>query len=262
MFEPDFGELQLQQLFNAELITRLPAMGIQPIVPTLHEEHYLGWDTGFYVPGLKLPDPSQKNCNLFLQYKLSVLIEGRRGKQYGYWGQPYFRFNIPHWKSPGHPGRGYPDFHQYDALKNLADNGFATFYVTNHTLDLVELLDWANNRVVIDMNPTLDIAQINGQHLCATFTRESDHYFVDSEPEKTAKNLLDTMEETILKGRGTSLNEDIDIIPGLLMEHEIFKGAYQLMEEQMRPQTIESKWLILHYVIFQTLGLMWWKLSV
>lgn len=85
MIEPDFGELQFQQLFNDELIDRLPVFGIQPIIPTLPEEKYLGWDSGFNIPGLKLPDPLQKNCNLFLQYKLSKIVIGSQGGQRHYW---------------------------------------------------------------------------------------------------------------------------------------------------------------------------------
>jgi hypothetical protein len=73
VIEPDFGELQFQQLFNNELVHKLPFSGIQPIIPTQPEEKDLGWDTGFNIPGFEPPDPSQKNCNLFLQYKLAKI---------------------------------------------------------------------------------------------------------------------------------------------------------------------------------------------
>jgi len=262
MINPDFGESQLQQLFNAELITKLPAAGIQPIVPKPHEEQYLGWDTGFYISGLKPPDQNQKNCNLFLQYKLSVVIEGPRGNEWNYWRQPYFRFDIPHWKSPGYGRHQYPDFHQYDALKNLAANGFPTFYVTNHTVDLDELLRWANNKVIVDSNPALDIHEINGRHLVATFTEESDYYLLATEPEKATTVSLDSMKGIILKARRTSLKEDIDIIPRLLVEHEVFTKLYQLEKKERKIDTIESEWLLLHHIIFRVLGLNWWKLSV
>lgn len=262
MIAPDFGELQLQQLFNAELINKLPLQGIQPIVPTSHEEQYLGWDSGFYVPGLKLPDPSQKNCNLFLQYKLSIIIEGPRGNEWSYWGRPYFRFDIPHWKSPGYRRRQYPDFHQYDALKNLAKSGFPTFYVTNHTVDLDELLDWANNRVILDRNPALDIGKINGYHLVATFTEDSEYYLLASEPEKTVKASLDTIKGVILKAPRTSLKEDIDIIPRVLAEHKLFTELYHLQKKEREIDTIESEWLLLRHIIFLVLHLTWWKLSI
>ena len=182
MKEPDFGESQLQQLFNNEFTRKLSAFGIQPIIPTLRQEKELAWDTGFYIPGLKLPNPNQKNCNLFIQYKLSKVIESRQGGQWHYWQQPYFRFDIARWKNAGHPKGNYPDFQQYDALKNLASAGYPSFYVTNRTLNLGELLYWANNNLITDNNPALDIRGVSTQHIVATFTETSMRFPEQSGP--------------------------------------------------------------------------------
>ena len=70
MLEPDFGEHQLQYFIVSELANLLHIPHKQPIVPTPHEEKTLGWDAGFNIPFLKLPNTNQKNCNLFLQFKL------------------------------------------------------------------------------------------------------------------------------------------------------------------------------------------------
>lgn len=264
MIEPDFGEFQLQQLFNNELARKLPAFGIQPIIPTQPEEKDLGWDTGFYIPGLKTPDPLQKNCNLFLQYKLSKIVIGSQGGQWRYWRRPYFRFRIAMWKNTGHPGGNYPDFHQYEALKRLADNGYPTFYVTNSTVDLGELIAWANSKVLTDHNPTLDIRNISDRHIVATFTDDSNHFFLDSNPEKLPKMQIPSkvLKETLTQGVRTSLREDLDIVPKLLSEHDIFISTFEARRRETKLDRIETEWLLLYNTLIQTLGLVWWKLQV
>lgn len=261
MLEPDFGESQFQQLFNDGLIRRLQIFGLQPIIPTLRQERDLGWDTGLNIPGLQVPDPSQKNCNLFLQYKLSKEIKGRSGGQWHHWQQPYFKFEIVKWKNAGHPGGNYPDFHQYRALKQLADNGYLTFYVPNNTLDLEELLDWANNNTIVDNNPVLDIRKITHEHLVVTFLKDSDYYFLDSNPEKTSKTALHTFaKEVLMASKRTSITEDVKLLPGLLSEYETFSKVYKLRVSEVKPKRIEGEWFILYQTISQVLGLVWLKL--
>jgi hypothetical protein len=264
MIEPDFGEFQFLQLFNNELIHGLRVSGIQPIIPTQREEKDLGWDTGFRIPGLKLPDPSQKNCNLFLQYKIAKIIVGSQGRQWHYWRQSYFKFDIARWKSVGHPGGNYPDFHQYDALKNLVDNGYPTFYVPNHTVEVEELLNWANNNTIIDYNLALDIRHINRQHLAATFLKDSDHFFLDSDPEEIAKLVMspDAVKEVLVSAKKTSLEEDLDAIPKLLLKYKPFSIIYETRFQKIKPGLIESRWLLLYVTLSTVFGLVWWKLPI
>lgn len=92
MIEPNFGEGQLQQCVNSEIAARaLYAYGTwcHPVIITLPEELDLGWDSGFFLPWVLIP-ASTKNlgCNFFVQYKLSVLLEGPRGGQFSDWGEP------------------------------------------------------------------------------------------------------------------------------------------------------------------------------
>ncbi len=264
MIEPDFGEFQFQQLFNNELVHKLPVSGIQPIIPTQPKEKDLGWDTGFNIPGFKLPDPSQKNCNLFLQYKIAKIIVGLRGGQWHYWHESYFKFDIARWKSAGHPGGNYPDFHQYDALKNLADNGYPTFYAPNHTVELEELLNWANTNTVTDRNLALNIKDINRQHLVVTFLKDSDHFFLDSDPEKMAKMTLspNTVREVLVSAKKTSLKEDLDAIPKLLLEYKPFSITYETRCREIKLDRVELEWLLLYVTLSHVFGLVWWKLSI
>lgn len=264
MIETDFGESQFQQLFNNELVHRLRISGIQPIIPTQPEEKDLGWDTGFNILGFKLPDPSQKNCNVFLQYKIAKIIVGPRGGQWHHWQEPYFKFDIARWRNAGHPGGNYPDFHQYDALKNLADNGYPTFYIPNHTVELEELLNWANSRTVIDHNSALDVRKIRRQHLAATFLRDSAHFFLDSDPEKVTKSVLapDAVKEVLAGARRTSLEDDLDAIPKLLLEYEPFSMVYETRLRQIKPELVELRWLLLFVTLSVVLGVVWWKLSI
>lgn len=168
------------------------------------------------------------------------------------------------WKNTGHPGGNYPDFHQYEALKTLASNGYPTFYVPNHTVDLDELLDWANSKVLIDYNQVLDVGGISDYHLVATFLRDSDHFFLDSDPEKAYKMVIlsDALREVLITARKTSLQEDVDIMPRLLSEYKAFSKLYELRRREAKLDRIETEWLLLYHTLIQTLGLVWWKLQV
>jgi hypothetical protein len=84
------------------------------------------------------------------------------GKQYDAWGQPYFRFPIPHSVKQG--GRYIKDFHQWDALKSLAQAGYATFYATNHVLERNQLFDLAAQRRLLDSVPFLDVSVVTERH--------------------------------------------------------------------------------------------------
>lgn len=267
MLEPDFGESQLQQFYNAELTREFLVFGIQPIIPTQPAEKDFGWDTGFNIPWFKPPDPAQKNCNLFLQYKLSYKMVGRTAGQWNYWGKPYYKFKIAMWKNTGHPRGNYPDFHQYDALKKLADNGYPTFYVTNNTLDLNELVGWAKSRGITANNPALDIGDIShDRHLVATFTGESNHFFLDSEPEKKPKMEIPSqlLKQSLKKADRTSMVDDIHIIPRLLAEHKAFIEMYEMRRKRSKSSSgsIEADWMVLYHTLSQVFGLTWWKLSI
>lgn len=264
MVEPDFGEFQFLQLFNNELVHKLRVSGIQPIIPTQREEKELGWDTGFRIPSLKLPNSSQKNCNLFLQYKIAKMIVGSQGRQWHYWHESYFKFDIARWKNVGHPRGNYPDFHQYDALKDLADNGYPTFYIPNNTLELEELLNWTNNSTITDHNPVLDIGHINRQHLAATFLKGSDRFFLDSDPEKIAKSVMspDAVSEVLVSARKTSLEEDIAAIPKLLLKYKPFSIIYETRSQEIEPDLTELRWLLLYVTLSIVFGLVWLKLSI
>jgi hypothetical protein len=213
LLKADFSEQQFQQWFNNEFANKLSGMGIQPIIPTPWQEYFWGWDTGYRMPNLGLPIPSQKYCNLFLQYKLAEMIDDTRGGQWHHWNGPYLRFHIPHWKSPGHPGRKYPDFHQYYALRNLVNKGYPVFYVTNHTIDLLELLKWANLAIIIDKCPALHVGYINQEHFLATFIESSSRYFLHSQPKEVSSTNLGVQKEIFLESPVTSLEEDLDIFP-------------------------------------------------
>lgn len=101
MLRPNFSESQLQQLINTEIVMFLYAnrgSTYLPIIVSLLEEFFLGWDTGFYFPWLgPPPHPDHRGCNFFIQYKLSELIEGPRGREYSLWHCPYLRFHISYY---------------------------------------------------------------------------------------------------------------------------------------------------------------------
>ncbi len=189
MIEPNFGEPQLQQTINSAIVFKAleeHGVHVDTIVPTLVAESGLGWDSAFHLPWIGL-DPLINNdgCNFFIQYKLSTLIEGRRGGQWSDWHCPYFRFKIPHTKKVG--VEYIPDFHQYDALKSLSALPCQVYYATNHVTTRAELFNEAASRTLYDRVPLLSVRDMNQHHHFATFTESSGHFYLHSEPLKHAR---------------------------------------------------------------------------
>lgn len=189
MIEPNFGESQLQQIVNTALtqFTYDNYGGYaHPIIPTLVAERMLGWDSGFHFPWLPyLPIEDQEGCNFFIQYKQSTFIEGTRGAQRSVWNQKYFRFKIPHTVKQN--GLYVKDFHQYESLKLLSDNDCEVYYATNHLTDRDQLFEEASSGVLLDRIPFMDLRDMPGQHTYATFTSESDHFYLHSDPVKVGR---------------------------------------------------------------------------
>jgi hypothetical protein len=193
-----------------------------------------------------------------------MMVRSHQGNQWSYWQQPYFKFNIAHWKNAGYPGGNYPDYHQYDALKCLANNAYPVFYVTNQTLELTELLVWANTDAITNNSPALDVRTISNQHVVATFTVPSGEFFLDSEPEKARKVQIPGQDfiDIIQAVEKTSFKEDLNRIPNLLSEDKGFADTYRRRQTIAKTDNIESQWLVLHNTILNVFDLFWWKLRV
>jgi hypothetical protein len=187
MIVPNFGEGQLQQCVNTEFTFwayRNHGVFVSPGIPTLPEEENLGWDSGFYFPWLPIVGlPDQKGCNVFLQYKLSVLIEGPGGGQYSNWNNPYFRFRIPHKTKKNNTY--IDDYHQYNALRSLSRNNSEVYYATNQVTTRDELFALSEAQILINNTPFLNVSDLMSQHVYVTFTASSSHFLLHSEIERT-----------------------------------------------------------------------------
>ncbi len=210
MGRPNFGECQIQQCLNTEFT--LWARGehkrhVSAVVPTLTNEKTLGWDSGFCFPWLPyVPLDDQHGCNFFLQYKLSTLMVGHTAKQYPDWGEPYFRFKIPHEKKEN--GHTVDDYHQYKALRALAKKQCVVYYATNQVTTRDELLDLAENQNLIDNTPFLDVRDVTKPHCHVTFTATSDHFWLHSEPLKAKRVTGSEITERVTGGELHSLADD------------------------------------------------------
>src|SRR5207249_4573609 len=127
----------------------------------------------------------QLGCNFFIQYKLSVLLETPGAPQYHHWGEPYFRFQIPHKTKQG--SNYIDDYHQWDALKALGGAGYPVFYATNHVLSRDDLSLLAAQFRLLDEIPFVDIRPVVDHHRFGTFTRESNRFILLSDPEDAPK---------------------------------------------------------------------------
>jgi len=213
---PDFGECQLQSMVNIEMVRHAIEHHhhyVVPMIPTLVAEYHLGWDTGFLMPyELMPPSSSNQGCNLFIQYKLSEIVEGVRGGEYEHWQQEYFRFQLPHYDSED---KEY-DYHQLHALQNLSQCGYSTYYATNHSVELNTLVGHARQGVLLDRIPFLDVADIDNDHFYCTFTQDSSHFVLCSEIEEAKRKQFTQELERI---KPTSLLEDVKVLKNLLKEH-------------------------------------------
>ena len=239
MIEPNFGEIQLQQCINTEFTLwalQEHKVFASAAVPTLHDEALLGWDSGFFFPWLPYgPLSSHMGCNFFLQYKLSTLIEGPRGKQYADWGTPYMRFQIPHeTKDNGHH---LTDFHQYDALRDLARNNCKVYYATNQVTTRNELFALAGSQNLIANTPFLDVHDVTESHFYVTFTASSAHFLLHSDAKEVRRVSGEQLKKFVDTGELRTIAEDNALVFEVLSKHlaevkggERFLMAYQTLD--------------------------------
>ncbi len=241
-----------------------------PIIVSLSEEFFLGWDTGFYFPWLSQPPhPDHRGCNFFIQYKLSELIEGSRGREYSIWRHPYLRFYISYSTKSQVTGRYIYDYNQFNNLKDLADQGYFVFYSTNHVVHDHELLQLATSNVLLDEIPFLDISMINNNHNKVTFTNDSSYFLLHSEPEKIPVTKWKQIYSILMKKEGTMLSEDTKLLGDFILAFEKkmnipeksgFDADIQKISNLPRDIRVISKAIIVSRYLRKYLDLYWYKL--
>ena len=212
MIKPNFSESQLQQLVNTEItmfcysrFRPMECWWFHPIIIDLIEEDELGWDSAFYFPWL-LIRPDNSGVNFFIQYKLSKLIEGRRGREWKHWNSSYLRFQIPYTIKDKLTKKYSDDFSQFNALKKLANKGYPVFYATNHTVERYELFHLASSQRLLSEVPFLDVSSVNRLHKKVTFTETSSHFLLHSDIGKTIKmKLKDIVSKLKERGKAKSI---------------------------------------------------------
>lgn len=194
---------------------------INPIIVNLIQEYELSWDTAFYFPWLLVPpNPKNRHCNFFIQYKISELIEGHRGNEWINWRNPYLRFQIPYSIKDKINNHIFDDYHQFNGLKKLANQGYYVFYATNHVVYSDELLDIATNQQLLDELPFLDVSKINGRHKKVTFDQNCSYFLLHSEPIETEIDRWSNIFNTIKESNKTSFFEDIEFLKNYLVVFE------------------------------------------
>lgn len=198
MRDPNFSESQLQQAVNAAYIRYIYETRGQWVfahVPSLFDEFELGWDSAFYFPWIHHPPVNDhKGCNFFIQYKLSGQLTSSGAKQWEFWNSEHFRFKIPHSTRDAN-GTFIDDYHQWERLKELADQNYPTFYATNATLSKNEIITESNAGSLLNSIPMLDVRSVANVHKLVTFTPDSPHFLMHSEKEEVKKHLFKNVEE-------------------------------------------------------------------
>jgi hypothetical protein len=241
-----------------------------PTIVNLHEEFFLGWDTGFYFPWLwPPPHPDHRGCNFFIQYKLSELIEGPRRREYSLWHCPYLRFHISYYIKDKISGRYVYDHNQFNNLKDLSNQGYFVYYSTNHIVDKGELFQLSTSNALLNEIPFLDVSMINNNHNKATFTRNSSYFLLHSEPEKTPITKWDKIYSVVKEKEGTMLSEDTKLLGDFILALEKkmdipdkngFSADMQKISDLPRELRVISKAIIVSRYLKKYLDLHWYKL--
>jgi hypothetical protein len=266
MIEPGFCEAQLQQLVNSEFGVRLRRLGLRPIpiIPSLPEECKLGWDTGFYISRGNLPAPSSdtEGCNLFIQYKLAIVIE-QRGRNFAYWGEPYFQYKMAYSKR----NNGYTyDYKQIQALFSLTQRGYPCFYIANETTELEDVIAWAESDRLISNCCIIDVRDMQGQHRFVTYTRGSDKCLLSSDTFEVQRvRTFDALISEAKMAKVTSLREDKESLKMILSDFKQWeKRVRVLMKYAAEPDFDDATSLIqlsiLQKAIWDVFGSVWLKL--
>lgn len=186
-----FSESQLQQAINTSIVISQANHGIfSPFiyVPSLWDEFDVGWDSAFFLQGFP-PMRDSNGCNIFIQYKLSMELTRTTAAEWNEWGKSYFRFRIPHGASSD-PSEERLDYHQWDALKELSNKGFAVYYATNFTISRTDLIESYSKQTLLGQTPAINIANIGTRHRHATFTLKDPNFKLHSELEEAKKMCL------------------------------------------------------------------------
>lgn len=219
MRDPNFSESQLQQAVNTAYIRKIFEIHGEwafANVPSLFDEFDLGWDTAFHFPWLPYPPADDhEGCNFFLQYKLSGEFTSAGAKQWPFWCSEYFRFKIPHSTRDVH-GAFVEDYHQWDRLKELADQNYPTFYATNSTLSKEELRNESDSGTLLNTIPLLDVRLVVDYHKLVTFTPDSTYFLLHSEQEEVKKIIFSDAIEQIVDSPAESIEKANKKLLGVL----------------------------------------------
>lgn len=209
MRDPNFSESQLQQAVNTAYIRHVfekHGIWVFANVPSLIAEFDLGWDSAFHFPWYPhIPHPDHEGCNFFIQYKLSGELTSAGAKEWQYWNSEYFRFKIPH-STKDSSGNFIDDYHQWDRLKDLANQNYPTFYATNSTLSKDTLRAASQAGTLLDDIPLLDVRGVGSLHKHVTFTSSSAFFLLHSEKEESPKISFATAIKKISESKTMSLN--------------------------------------------------------
>ena len=210
MREANFSESQLQQAVNTAYIRHVyetHGVWVFANVPSLIDEFDLGWDSAFHFPWFPCPPlPDHEGCNFFIQYKLSGELASAGAKEWKHWKTKYFRFKIPY-STKDSFGKFVDDYHQWDRLKELSNEGYPTFYATNSTLNKDDLRCASREGTLLNDVPLLDVREVDSLHKYVTFTSTSTFFLMHSDKEESNRLRFSTAIEK-LSGNETAYIEE------------------------------------------------------
>lgn len=260
MLEPNFSEVQLQQMTNTEIFNRLRGISSPTPIPIVIPQHYedlWGWDTGIYIPWMGSRMMSQHGCNLFIQFKLSVRYNTNRAIGWDDWRSAFLRFDMGYRED-----RGW-DFTQRNHLIDLSSKGFPVVYVTNHVLDFKQLISIALADQLCSTLPVLLISSNLANHKQISFTPTSTHFCLHSENEKAERSSINNILGQL---KASDLATDLELLKSVIKRFEesvgiVEKTFQQLYESSQIKDLPYAKVRLIRWFLMRYFNLIWLRVE-
>ncbi|HDY7869352.1 TPA: hypothetical protein RQK36_004491 [Vibrio vulnificus] len=177
--------------------------------------------------------------NLLLQYKRSDYITSSKGKEWNYWKESYYRYDIYRTQQK-----------LLDELSKSIANQALILYVAPAIFKIDDLIDKKINEKIIE-NSNFALASKLSTHHRNTYTKSGCYSIACSEPERIEKfNLLSTLERMeVVNGDNSELIKQFaEEIKNVIAKNEFYGSAFLTALSQYE-QLREFELLYAHIVI-------------
>lgn len=281
----EFEEKTYESYFNSELDRRssfyFPLGQVQEGIMGMDSTAYsrnrrlwrdLGYPYWIFPPfgGVDLKDVAQKmenflrttvmnippiKVNLLFQYKRPKYISSELGKEWTFWNQPYFRYEI------------YNKQHYLlEHLEQFLENRALVLYAAPAITKINDLVDLKNKRKIIENTNFKKVLELSGHHM-NTYIKAGTFSQAFSEPEKIDNfNLLNFLEKQYKIKETSNLQFIIDFtesVISIFKESSRYEYAYEsLINEYTEVRQFQLLFSMIQMKLFRDLTGIQWLINI